>query len=220
MTEEDARLSANAPGCFASPSVYSMDSKVCQACQAFTACTDASLVTLEAIRSTIDVRDVLARHVKARLKAGYISAPLAPPHLPVEPVEPVKRLTPVARVTFDVTPAHEAVLATLAAKTAELARQQIKQNLLTTARATLSAGKNPYAETGPKFLRIACDMLLEGGFSRMMLNRAMVNQFGWQDTTAGPHVAQVCAMFNAFGVTQEIDGHLTLKPDGALSNED
>ncbi|UUZ75405.1 hypothetical protein LP414_27195 [Polaromonas sp. P1(28)-13] len=219
MNVQSASTAAQAPGCFGSPSVYSVDSSVCAACASYNTCRVASHATLEKIRGTINVSDVLARHAKARLAAITDSAikypvdnapPLAAQPKPIR--DKVVRNTPVARVVFDVSANHEQIISTLAVKTGELARQQLKQNRLSAIAPALKQGLNPYAESGPKFLRIACDLLLKGGFTRTSLNRAMVSEFAWQETTAGPHVAQVCGLFNAFDITQETNGTFTPKP--------
>lgn len=215
MNVESISTAAQSPGCFGSPSVYSLDSSVCAACASYNTCRRAAHVTLENIRGAINVSDVLARHAKARLTAISNAAdkfPVADAEATAQP-KPLKdkviRKTPVAVVMFDVSASDEQIISTLAVKTGELARQQIKQNLLSTVAPALKQGLNPYASVGPKFLRLACDLLNKGGFTRASLNREMITQFAWQHTTAGPHVAQVCGLFNAFGITQEIDGTFT-----------
>lgn len=219
MNAESAKVETQTPGCFGSPSVYSLDSNVCAACASYNTCRIASYATLEKIRGTINVSDVLARHAKARIAAVSDSVAKFPVEEPAPQAQPkaiadkVARKTPVAVVMFDVSSADEQIISTLAVKTGELARQQIKQNLLHNVAPGLKKGLNVYSQTGPKFLRIACDLLLRGGFTRNSLNRAMVTEFAWQETTAGPHVAQVCGLFNAFGITQEKNGVFTPKPE-------
>ena len=223
MSTDGVKPQAQAPGCFASPSVFSIDSKVCNACMAFEACRIAAHATLESIRGTINVADILARHAKARLKVITEAAALEASRLnlpkPVEQPKPirkaVKRNTPQEIVIFDVSQEHERIISGMAIKTGELARQQIKQNRLDDIRPSLRKGINPYAQSGPKFLRLACDLLLRGGFTRSSLNKAMVVEFGWQQTTAGPHVAQVCGLFGGFGITQEINNNFTQMPECA-----
>jgi hypothetical protein len=59
---------AMAPGCFAAASVFSHDSQVCRQCGVFDQCAGEAVRTLEAIQSTVNVRDLLARHEAARKK--------------------------------------------------------------------------------------------------------------------------------------------------------
>lgn len=231
-TENMLDQAAKAPGCFASPSVFAMDSKVCGCCIATNECRTASSETLERIRGVINVSDLLKRHEKARLVATNTSEtpykPEEPETLPTTdnqtlapvivtpaPIIPkvVKRKTPTEIVVFYVTGDQETTIQALPKKTGELARQQIKQNLISKIKPALKMGLNSYAETGPKFLRLACDMLLEGGFTRAGLNKRMVKDFGWGTNTSGPHVAQIVGMFVAFDIVQEIGGQFVAKSD-------
>lgn len=55
-----------APGCYAAASVFSHDSQICRQCAVFDNCAGASFKTLQAIQTTVDVKDLLRRHEAAR----------------------------------------------------------------------------------------------------------------------------------------------------------
>jgi len=216
---------SQAPGCFGAASVFSMDSKVCQGCVAFEACNAESMKTLEAIQSTINVKDILAKHVRARQQAQAKAeadrirqAASVPPvkfakaaaavekaktpaiTQPAAITQPVKRKTTVEQVTFEISAEHQAALARIGnVKTYDQAVILCRQNKITECREGLAKGVNPFAETGPAFLRVACDLLMNGGFTKATLKARFVAEFGWTDNTAGSHVAMSSLLFY-FGI--------------------
>jgi hypothetical protein len=58
----------------------------------------------------------------------------------------------------------------------------------------LAKGENPFAENPPKFLNVACDMLLNGGFTKASLKKAFMERLKQSDGTAGSHVSITVAM--------------------------
>lgn len=213
---------AKAPGCFGAASVYSMDSAVCQSCVAFAACGEASLQTLQRIRETVDVRDILARHTAARQAAALKKrpakpAPVDPSPLPVAqpaPIaKPVERKTPVARVEFPVSEEDQTVIAMLTnVKVREQALTLCKGNKINECRAKLPQGVNPFAQSGPSWLRVACDMLLKGGFTKGSLKQELIERLGWAEASAKPHVTIAAAIFLAFRIITVQDDLLVLHP--------
>lgn len=221
MELTNTQAEARAPGCFGAASVYSMDSTVCQECAAFQSCGEASTQTLENIRSVIDVSDIMARHIKARQKAqartennrqaGILNVPQPAP-LPAR----VERKTPLSRVVFEISADHQFCIARIASsKTREYAIVLCKQNRIEPARVELGQGLNPFAESGPAFLRVACDMLLSGGFTRGTLKARLMADLAWKDNTAASHVAITCGLLLAFNIVQETKGVLALMPAAA-----
>lgn len=223
-----------APGCFAAASVYGSDSVVCQACPAFSACGEASVKRLQEIRELVDVSDLLKRHAAARQKAINTqmemmqalrpparTAPVAPSPIPVaqpKPVkEPIERKTTVAKVTFEPSPADQAALDAIASKVKvhEQALVLVKGNKFNEMRAMLPKGENPFAVRGPKYLRIACDMLTNGGFTKASLKARLVADLEWTDGTAASHVTIAVMLLYAFGIAaqdQETAGGFVLNP--------
>lgn len=208
---EEARQQA--PGCYGAASVFSMDSQVCQACVAFQECGDAAIKTLEAIKSTINVTDILARHQAARQKAMAIKVkrqapqPVEQSPIPVaqpKPIDkPVERKTAMQRVTFEISGADQAVIMKIGEKSVKTKEQAIvlcKQNKINAMRADLPKGVNPFDTSGPSFLRVACDMLLRGGFTKATYKARLMADLAWTDGTAGSHVAIACALLYSFGI--------------------
>jgi hypothetical protein len=212
-----------APGCFGAASVYSSDSSVCQACVGYQACGAAALVTLEAIRATVDVRDLLKKHAAARAKAN--PAPAAPP-APVEksplPVKqpcvidkPIERKTPQEKVEFSLTADMTATIARIAAQNKKAAIQATRlceQGHMRMLRAMLPRGGNPFVESGPAYLRVVCDALIGGGFTRAQLRVDMAEKLGWTEDTAASHISQAIAILGAFRIVGKDGDKIVLHP--------
>lgn len=223
------------PGCFAAASVFAHDSSVCQGCQVFQACSAESLKTLEAIKSLVNVSDLLKRHDVARKLAGLAKTTpqgwtrteegglLPPPGYVVQaevtqppPVidQPVERKTQVDKVMYAITHEQEAILATMPVKPQEQARRLCSANLIDKVKAELQEGRNALSESKPRFIAVAVDRLIAGGFSRSDLKAFYVQEFGWGESTASSHVSIVCPILTAFSIAQEINGRLVLSPGG------
>jgi hypothetical protein len=214
-----------AAGCFGAASVYSTDSTVCQACPAFAACGVKALETLESIRDFVDVRDLLKKHAAARLK---VQQRLSPPGLakPLEPspirvaqpapvTEPIERKTASAKVDLPISDADQAVIQSLSksVKAKEAAVSLCKAGKVDEMRAGLPLQRNPFATEGPKYLRVACDMLMRGGFTKASLRHKMIEQLGWTNDTAASHVAVGVALLYAFGIAiPDTSGAFTMNP--------
>lgn len=211
-----------APACFAAASVFSQDSTICQGCSAFADCSAASLETLMAIKSIINVDDLLKRHAVAR-KAAMIAkqaideaaaAEMPPGNLerPVE-VRPVERKTQVVPIKFDVSPDENVVLARMPVKPREIALRMLKANDVEGIRLALTEKRNYYAERGPSFLRVAMTMLLNGGFSKLTLRKTFEAELSWTEGTAASHVGIAVAILVGFKFAQEKSSQFTLMPE-------
>lgn len=220
-----------APGCFASASVYGADSVVCQACPAYNECGNASLKTLESIRQLVDVRDLMERHKAARQR---VAARLAPPGgakpvvaspIPVsQPAAgPIERTTGMIKTTFDASPEDQATIDMLGNKNIKAKEQAItlcKTNRINEMREQLPIQGNPFNTSGPKYLRVACDMLIRGGFTKASFKMRLMEELGWVDTTAGSHVALACALLYSFKIASpDQSGSFTLNPDLYRNNQ-
>ncbi|MDR9847125.1 hypothetical protein [Herbaspirillum huttiense] len=208
------------PGCFGAPSVFGSDSVVCNACTMFDKCADASAQRLQKIRPLIDVGDLIARHKAARAAAVAArrqrTAPAGEPSAQPAPItEPVERKTTKEKVTFVISEADQAVLAKLGSKSAKAHSQAVilcKNDKVNECRAMLPRGQNPFAENGPNFLRVACDMLINGGFTKAQLKAELMNKLGWTDGTAASHVAIAAGLFLAFSLIADREGAFVLNP--------
>ena len=210
---------AGAPACFAAASVFSHDSNVCRGCPHFDDCAAASLRTLEAIKGAINVEDLIRRHQKAKRATAKAVEPT------IEPAQKsllakVERKTQVVKVQFDVDKKEGDVIATLPVKPQEVAIRLCKEGKLREIREGLDENRNALAETGPRFLRVAVDQLLAGGFTRSELREALKAELGWGDTTASSHVSMVLPLFKAFKIAQEVEGRIVLIPATTCDNND
>jgi hypothetical protein len=220
-----------APGCFGAASTYSTDSVVCQACVAYQPCGVAAYERLQSLRTVVNVKDLLAQHEKARLKATFArqapAEPVVKSPIPIKPAEviqkPLERATPVVKVAFEVSPQDQRVVDAIGAKSVkakEAAAVLCKNNRINDMRAMLPRGQNPFRQTGPRYLRVACDMLIAGGLTKATYKARMMKELDWSDGTAGSHVAVACALLYGFGImTQDDLGGFVLNPQLTRDNK-
>lgn len=219
----DLNVEQSAPGCFGAASVFSHDSNVCKACPAFEECAKRSLQRLEDIKGIVNVSDLLMKHARAQKGAAAVrlarreqaleqsNAPMVTKPAPKQPVE---RKTTVAKVTFEIDEDEQAVIARIGNKKAQAqAIVLCKSNLIQIARQELSAGRNPFADTGPRFIAVACDLLIGGGFTKQALKQALMDRLEWTDGTASSHVSIVCALFDAFSIIKASGEGYVFSPD-------
>ena len=231
---QQSKEQAQAPGCYGAASVFGSDSKVCQACVAFDPCGATSLRTLEFIQSTINVKDLLAKHERARQVAIARAAankptPVVKPKLfanaPVIPTQAertvaqpalpatVERRTAVERVKFGISPAHQAIIASIKnVKAREVATSLCESNKMNECIKDLPRSVNPFATSGPQFVRITCDMLLRGGFTQARLKTRLVVERSMTEGSASSHSSLICGIFSAFGLTVRKGDEYTLNP--------
>jgi hypothetical protein len=199
-----------APGCFGAASVFAVDGKVCQDCPAYAACKDASWATLQAIRDRVNVNDLLKRHEKARAAAcppESVATPAVPASQPKPVAKPIERTTRVVKVSFDLSGDQSTLIMKIAnTKAQAMAVSLCKANLITGLRDKLHEGNNPFAEIGEwKHMRIACELLLTGGFTRAELLARLMADLGWTEGTARSQMAQAMAILQTFGIVR-LDG--------------
>jgi hypothetical protein len=75
---------------------------------------------------------------------------------------------------------------------------------------SLRQGINPIDDT-PGFLRVACDLLLKGGFTRHSLRAAFMTAFAWSYGTAAAHVGQVFSLMTTLEVAVESNERLQMR---------
>ncbi|MDY7537526.1 hypothetical protein QN372_00025 [Undibacterium sp. RTI2.1] len=180
---------------------------------AFEECGEQSIKTLESIRAQIDVRDLLARHSKTRslsnMQPPNVSQPVDSSPIPVKQPKQlasvIERKTPTQRVNFHISETDLGVLARMEQASTKVAKQALvlcKQDKINECRSQLPKGVNPFTESGPRFFRIACDMLISGGFTKASLKAKFIEELGWNEGTAGPHVALTVGVLNGFGIVK------------------
>lgn len=210
----------NAPGCFGAATVFSHDSVVCQSCPMFQECSVAALERLNSIKQIVNVSDLLAKHAKAQKGQQAIRAarrkdavenapkPVQKSLQKPEVTEPVERQTQVAKVTFEIDAATQQVIARIPnQKAAQQAIVLCKANKIEIAKAALTSGINPFADGGPKYLFVACELLLDKGFTRATLKEALMEKLSWTDTTAASHVSIAVGLLPAFDIAR-LDGDM------------
>jgi hypothetical protein len=211
----------DAPGCFASASVFSHDSSVCQRCSAFDACTGASLQTLEMIKGIVNIDDFLKRHQRARKVAQVVmkdfdemeAETLPPGNIPKpDPVRKVERKTKVVKVMFELSKDEEFIIAKLQVKPKAQAILLCTSGKMIEVRKALSERRNPFTVSDPDYLRITIDRLLAGGFSKKSLCESFVGEIGHKYDTARSHMGIVCALLVGFGFAKEHEGKFVLTP--------
>lgn len=209
---------AQAPGCFGAASVYALDSKVCKQCPAYEACGQKAHEVLVRIKGRINVQDFLKLHEKARLAAGLpkqgeaqvAPAPVAQP----QPVTaPVVRATPVEQVKYEVSAQDRATIERMGnVKVKAVAESLARNNQLGFIRQCLRAQKNPFTDARhyPN-MRVAVDMLLQGGFTKASLAMRYVQELSWTEGTAASQRAAAVCMLQALGVVREANGVFMLE---------
>jgi hypothetical protein len=219
-----------APGCFGAASTFSGDSKACQACPQFDACREESIATLERIRDRIDVSDILRQHESARLKAvarkniqdalkvGEV-AEVKSVKQPRAVAKAVVRETKVVRVRFEISDEDMAIINSIPnVKVKTAAMSMVEQNTIRDVKSSLPKGINPMTRKQFQWARVACDMLIEGGFSLAALQARYMSEFEWQKMTAGPHASMLIGLFKAFGIITGNNEHYVLNPNLPVDN--
>lgn len=203
----------NVPGCYGAASVFARDSEVCQKCQVFDGCSQESLRTLEAIKGLVNVSDLLRRHDAAR-KGLTIATKTTVGAQSIDPTitVPVERKVPIEKVMFMVSHEQEEILLTIGVKPKEHARRLCELGFIDSIKSELQAGRNAFAQSKPRFIAVAIDMLIAGGFSKSELQREFLNVFNWSKGTASAHVSIICPILTAFNIAQAIDGRLVASP--------
>ncbi|MFM0095576.1 hypothetical protein PQQ87_08185 [Paraburkholderia nemoris] len=208
-----------APGCFASPSIYAIDSQYCQQCVAYRECGEAMQKTLTELQPVINVKDLIDLHEKARKKMGIVREPevaavvetafAASSPLP----QAIERKTVVAKVDFEIDQKTMDLIANIGnVKAKAQALVLAKTNMIERAIVALSKGENPFINTPPRFLNVACDMLLNGGFTKASLKKALMERLGQSEGTAGSHVSIAVAMLQPMNIIVARGKTFTLNP--------
>lgn len=221
---------AKAPGCFGSASVYSQDGEMCQRCVAFTECGHTAIQSLATLRTLVDVTDIIKRHQAARHKANNTMAPprsnsleitTVPVTKALPVVAPILRQTTKARVTFEISQKDQNVIAMIGKSSVKAMEQAVvlcKYNLITEGIIALKRQENPFAKTGPAWLRVACAMLLEEGFTKASLRERLVKDLEWTDGTAASHVSMAWFILASFKIAVFTDNKFVLNPDLRVEN--
>lgn len=160
------------PGCFGSPSVFSVDSAVCRSCSSGAECQPKAHETLERIKNSVDVRDLLVRHekIKAAVAAKnprpHPGNPISWRELSIKDDKPVARSTERVKTEYEVSEVEMALLSKCPESVQKVAIDIVKKGYKVNFVAALNQRKNPFAGYSLNFIEIAGDLLLQGSFSR------------------------------------------------------
>lgn len=201
-----------APGCYGAASVHNPQDEVCQRCEFSQHCGNESRATLDRLKERINVTDLLRRYIKKPAAAPESPAPAPAASAPVQaaravpvarsPVVPV-RVTPLARVVAAEVPDEDKLLGSLPVKPREIAQRLLRAGRVDAIKNDVQAGRNPFAQSKPDFLRVAFDRLLAGGCSRSALKQCFQDQLDWSDGTAGSHAGITTSLFLWLGIVRE-----------------
>lgn len=191
-------------GCFGAASVFDADYHVCQTCAARNACGEQATRNLQHLRSQIDLSGILVRHGRQRgVTPRCASAPVAIAPSPTSAAKSASESAPESSMDSDIGAADQKIIDLINqqnSKAGEQARTLCKHNKINECRAQLPLRVNPFAQSGPSFMRVACDLLLNGGFTKATLKAHLMSLLGWSKGTAATHVAMTAVLLYAFGI--------------------
>ncbi|WP_151708880.1 hypothetical protein [Acinetobacter brisouii] len=213
----------SAPGCFGSATCHSRDSDVCKACQINERCSEEVIKTLERIRGVVNVSDLLRDHTAAMNKAKAMKSSTSSTTEPkneqpsIKPTRPTPttaaRKTKVENATIEIDEDSQSIIATLPVKAQSFAVSLCRSGAMASIKRSISKGKNPLSNTTLKWLSLAIDRLIQGGFTRSSLKNDFVTQFEWKEGTAGSYVSILVSIFICFEVAIEQGETLIINPN-------
>ena len=204
------------PGCFGAASVFDVHDHVCQTCVAHRACGEQANNNLETMRSRIDVSEVLVHLAQTRPPAkpgskaprgrrsgvAAASKQALPPALAMPPPAVCEKDLQII-----------AFIRQQNSKAGEQAQTLCKHNKMNLCRTALPLRVNPFAQSGPSFMRVACELLLNGGFTKALLKQRLMLVLGWSSGTAASHVAMAAVLLYGFGIATLTYETFVLHPD-------
>ncbi len=211
------------PGCFGAATTFSMDSAICNQCNAKADCEPEALQALERIKGIVRIDDLVKRHRAARAKAmkelkakddeAIAAAPPGPIATPT-PTKPVARVTPAERVEFEVSEKHARVISHMPTKAQTFATTLCRRGAIQMLRRNAAYGK--VVPGIPGWLAISMQMLMDGGFTKASLKERFVSELKWGDGTAYSHISLATSLLTGFEIASEANGKYTLSPTIAV----
>lgn len=212
ITTEEKTVN-HAPACFGSISCFARDSEHCRQCAAYAACEVQSGETLEAIKSIVNVDDLIRKHQMARLKekskaekARYdMNKAKAVSYAPPQPKMPevAQRATKVEKVVLEVSAEDQAMVEKLPVKAQPIALSWLKTGVIHQIREGLKENKNAMAGKKPQWLDKLVDGLIQGGFTKGELKNRFMTELEWTEGTAASHVSLGLALLLCFRVIKQ-----------------
>ena len=200
------------PGCFGSPSVFSVDSNICRNCASGAACQPKAHETLERIKNSVDVRDLIARHekiksaVQARNPRPHPGNPVTWRDLPAQNTKQVARSTERVKTEYEISPLEMALLEKCPDSVQKVAIDLLKKGYKTNFVAALKQHKNPFAGYSLNFIEIAGDLLLNGVFTRDDYMQRLQRITKAQEASCRSKVSIGVAVLKALMLIEPVDG--------------
>ena len=204
---------AHAPGCYGAPSVFSHDSEICQACPTFQECSLSCMENLKILRETLDVSDLMRRHLIA--KKGLIAGTaeieakdfkLLPSIAPTK--TKVERKTKVEKISVDLSEDDELSLSNLGVKPKKEAIALVKSGMVELIKSELNQGRSPYASlTEPNAKSVMCDEILKGKITKKSIKVAFMKHLGrkaaWKESSAASNAAIFVDAFEGLKIIEQ-----------------
>ncbi|CAG9229082.1 hypothetical protein BVI1335_70149 [Burkholderia vietnamiensis] len=195
------------PSCCGLPSVFSAEAKTCSVCKDRSLCVSACHGMLMSLSSKMDVTTNIAYLERT---AKVVTAQSTP----ASPVATTIAAPAVASIKVNLTlgEREQSTLAALPAHAAKVLRPMMARGADSRARYRVAQGQNPFDETAQRWLRLAGEMLIAGGFTKAQLRQAFVTEFGWSEGTAFARVSIVVAIFPALRIATLVGDRLVCMP--------
>jgi hypothetical protein len=186
------------PSCHGDPSTFSFKSKTCTGCRFFDGCVSLTHDTLLQLKVGEAATVMLERHARFSAYKAQKSG---------ECVVAGKRA---------LTPAEEEVAKSLPVKTAVQYRRIVSEGFVPLMKQGVASGINPFKQEGYKYLSVAFDVLLAGGFTKKSLRLHYMTECGWSEGTAFSAVSMIWHLFAVAGCAVEESG--AMRPNQSVNN--
>lgn len=203
-------ITVHAPGCYSHASVFRHNNPICKACPAFVDCSNAVEAKLKAFSQKVDVSDHVTRHGNGKLEMGIMNELVIEPAVINLPDVPVRKQV-VAKVKKVFSQEELSFLELLPKKVQMEARKLMERDEASRMLPCMLKGENPFPFEGRRFLHVACNMVIKGGFTKTSLRQEYMTQLGWSKETAFSHVSIIVGLFKAFNlITEDKNGNFAL----------
>jgi hypothetical protein len=104
------------------------------------------------------------------------------------------------RVNLAIDPPTQSVLDSLPVRVAKVMKPLMTRGQDAKARYCVATGKNPFDASNPRWLTLAGEVLIAGGFTKAQLRERYMKEFGWSEGTAFSRVSIVATLFPALRI--------------------
>lgn len=182
------------PSCHGDPSVFSFASTTCTSCKNFDSCVGTTHDSLLQLKPAGAITVLLERHVRFNRYR-----------------EDKEHRASVITGKRELTDEEEVTAKRLPVKVASQYRRIVSEGFIPLMVKGLAKTSNPFDTNGYKYLSVAFDQLLRGGFTKRSLRLHYMEKCGWSESTAFSAVNMVWHLFTACGVASEVNEILVPK---------